>query len=211
MLGYSRNNSVHSFLALRHAVRTPLELFCLKEPSLTLGWLLNVLDNSETNSSPEGSQDAAYDDMRSIDKLFEKGPSNTHREDCTLAEMVYREFCSCIEKNKDDKTIIAAKPQLLNKLGDFVRTSITNCRSSLPQDLLYYVYITVLGLAMMKVLIQDANFADAEDELLKEAWKMYTNTLQWIKNLRESPNEYSLYHFKLDEVTKLVLAESVTL
>jgi hypothetical protein len=198
-------------LALKHAVRTPLELFWLKHPSMTLQWLLDLLDNTDVSS--ETSQDTAYDDMRNVDKLFEKGPVNTYREDCILAEIVFNEFYTWIEKN-NSHGIIDAIPELLDQLGKFVKTQVMNYNITLQQDSVYYnLYITVFGVAMMKVLIQKAKLNDMNNgcEKDREACVIFTDSLQWVKELRKLDNKQCFYHFKLEEMTKFVLGETMTI
>ncbi len=198
---------------MKHAVRTPLELFWLKHSSLTLHWLVDLLDNTQSDVSSEASQDTAYEGMRNIDKLFEKGPANTHREDCVLAEIVFNEFYTWIEKNKHSNTITEAIPELLNQLGNFIKMQVANFKKNLPHDSIYCsLYITVLALAMMKVLTGNAKLNNVNNECEKdrEARVIFTDTLEWVKELRKLDNIQCFYHFKLEEITKFLLGETMT-
>ena len=209
MTGYSRNFSVHSFLALKCAVRTPLDLFSSKHSRLTLQWLLDLLHDTQIDFSSEASQDTAYDDMKNIDKLFEKGPSNVHRENCVLAEIIFNEFCDWIKRT--DKNDMKANLEHLNQLGIFVKTRVKNYNDNLPQDTVYYtLYATVVALCMMKILVEKVEPKEVGNECEggREACVIYKRNLHWVRELRKSGTEQCFYHFKLEEMANFVLAES---
>ena len=192
-------------MALTYAVRTPLELFSSKHPSLTLQWLLDLLDNTQFDVSSKTSQDTAYDDMRNIDKLFEKGPANVNREDCILAEIIFTEFCAWIEKTGQNE--MKANLGHLNQLAYFVQTRVKNYNGNLPQDSVYYaLYVIVVGLSMMKILIEKIELNDVKND--KEAREIYKRSCHWVRELRKLDDEQCFYHFKLEETTNFVLAES---
>lgn len=196
-------------MALNHAVRTPLELFSSKHPSLTLQWLLDLLGNTQFVVSSETSQDTAYDDMGNIDKLFEKGPANVHREDCILAEIIFSEFCVWIEKTGQNE--MEANLGHLDELAHFVETRVKNYNGALPQDSVYHnLYVTVVGLSMMKILMEKVELNEVKNdcEQDKEARVINECSLHWVRELRKLDNEQCFYHFNLEEMTNFVLAES---
>ena len=195
---------MHSNLALKFAIRIPLELFWFKHANMVLPWLVELLNITYVDNSPE-TQDIAESKMRNIDKLFEKGPVNTHREECILAEIIFNEFSSMIHKNTCTK--MEFNPELLNPLQEFVKTRTTNFNSNLTKNTVYSdLYITVIGLAMMKVLIEKAirngmNTGWKESE----AFAVFTNTVQWVKELQTADKEQCFHHYKLDELTRYIL------
>ena len=208
-IGCSKNYSVHSFLALKHAVRTPLELFWFKHSGLTLHWLVDLLDNTRFNDTVvDSSESTAYEDMRNIDRLFEKGPVNTHRENCIFAEIVFIEFYTWMEKSSHNNIITQEPAKLFDQLEKFIATQVTNCNRNLPQDSMYHsVYITVLALAMMKILTGKTklNYLNREDPII------FTNTLDWVKEVRKLDTKQCFYHFKLENMTKFVFGEIMTI
>ena len=172
-------------------------------------WLLDLLDNTQFAFSSKTSQDTAYDDMKNIDKLFEKGPSNVHRENCVLAEIIFNEFCAWIKKT--DKNEMKANLEHFNQLGNFVKTRVKNYNGNLPQDTVYYtLYATVVGLCMMKILVEKVEPEEVGNECEggREACVIYKHNLHWVRELRKSDTEQCFYHFKLEEMTNFVLAES---
>ena len=169
-------------MALNYAVRTPLELFSSKHPSLTLQWVLDLLDNTQLDVSSETSQDTAYDDMRNMDKLLEKGPANVNREDCIMAEIIFTEFCAWTEKTGQNE--MKANLGHLNQLAYFVQTRVKNYNGNLPQDSVYYaLYVIVVGLSMMKILIEKVELNDVKND--KEARKIYKRSCHWVRELRK--------------------------
>ena len=101
---------MHSTLALKYAIRILLELFWFKHANMVLLWFVELLNITHVDNSPE-TQDIAEANMRNIDKLFEKGPVNAHREECILAEIIFNEFSSMI--HKDTCTVMELNPELL--------------------------------------------------------------------------------------------------
>ena len=193
-------------------MRTPLELFWFKHTSLTLHWLVDLLDSIQSDIGVEASHGAAYGDMRNIDKLFEKGPANTHREGCILAEVVFKEFCTWMNEN-DDNTINQVTPGLFDQLGNFVTNQVTNCNRNLTQDAIYYsLYITILALALIKVLAGKAKHNDGNEcEKDRVGSTIFTNALDWVQQVQKLDTKQCFYHFKLEELANFVLGENVTI
>ena len=195
---------MHSNLALKFAIRIPLELFWFKHANMVLPWLVELLNITHVDNSPE-TQDIAETNMRNIDKLFEKGPVNAHREDCILTEIIFNEFSSMI--HKDTCTIMEFNPELLNPLQEFVKTRRTNFNSNLTKNTVYSgLYITVIGLAMMKMLIEKA-IRNGMNSGWKEceAYVIFTDTVQWVKELQTADKEQCFHHYKLDELARYIL------
>ena len=181
---------------LKHAIRIPLELFWFKHANMVLQWLVELLNITHVDNGLE-TQDIVESNMRNMDKLFEKGPVNAHREDCILAEIIFNEFSSMI--HKDTCTIMAFNPELLNLLQEFVKTRTTNFNSNLTKNTVYSdLYIIVIGLAMMKVLIEKAILNGMNNGWKEnEAYAIFTSTVQWVKELQTADKEQCFHHYKL--------------
>lgn len=192
-------------MVLKQAVRTPLELFWLELPGLTLQWLLDLLENSLFGI--EACQDIVCDNMGNIDKLFEKGPANTHREDCILAEILFNEFHTWMKKYSENDNLIEVIPKLLSQLGNFIERRLTNHDISLPQESVFYsLYATVVALAIWKVLVEKVTVDETNN---KESFAIFTKSLEWVKELQKLDNEQCFYHFKLEMATKFLLGETI--
>ncbi|XP_028408527.1 thyroid adenoma-associated protein homolog [Dendronephthya gigantea] len=205
----SKNYSVHSALALRFAVRTPLELFWVRHPVMTLQWLLDLMDQTQTDITSDVFEDTAYDDMKNIDKLFEKGPVNTHREDCILAETIFQEFFDWVVNANGANSITEPISELFIIIKNFVRNHIANSNDNLPQDSAYTVlYITVISLGIMKILIENSDLERVNSEGGSDGPEIFTTNLLWLQELRKSDQKHLFDHCKLVEISKYVLGES---
>lgn len=202
------NYNVHSALALRFAVRIPLELFWVRHPVLILKWLLDLLDQTPTDITSEVLEDTAYDNMKNIDKLFEKGPVNTHREDCILAETIFHEFFSLIVETKDTNNITQRISEFYILLENFVKNHISSYDDDLPQDSAYTsLYVTVISLGILKILIDYSDQEKVSSER-SDAPEIFTSSLSWLQALRKLDKKHLFNHCKLEEISKYVLGDS---
>ena len=202
-------------MALRYAIKKPLELFWAHSSSECLRWLLSLLDDDVTPNSFEVVNDtpneSAYGDMGSIDRLFEKGPMNVFFEECVLAETVSRTFVEWMEEYKFCTHSYTERSQLFAPLQTFVKKQAAKCDESLPQNLLYSnLYKTLAGLVMMNVLLKGITATVNKDEVTienKQLLGVFNETVSLLKDIRSKDRGHCFSHFKLQELGHLVLED----
>lgn len=212
LLGSPKYCSVHAAFALQYAIRKPIELSWAQMPVSCLLWLLSLIGDGRPNAledEVDACGESAYDDMESIDRLFEKGPINTYYEDCILAEIVLTTLTNWADEHRDSNSLLPQGSQLLLHLQTFVQNFAEKCDETLPQNLLYSnIYKTMTGLAMMKI-IRNSVLLDESQEATENlrALEVFNKAVSTLKEMRTRDRGHCFHHSRLQELAQFVLGD----
>lgn len=204
---------MHSALALQYVIRKPLELFWSQSPTSCVLWLLSLLDDTSADTletEADTGHYSAYVDMESIDRLFEKGPTNTYCEDCILAETVFNTFTNWLDEHKAETKGIPHRSKLLSSIQIFVKKQSEKCDETLPQNVLFFnIYKTMVGLAILNILTQNPSTVEGDDEstAIQQALEVVREIGSSLQQIRRKDSGHCFYHFKLQEISESVLGK----